>query len=170
MNMKAAATWKSHDILRALTNPSQFCDSPWSFGDLRALLEHQLGSLLVTEIDRFVEVSHLSPDRARSIINASGCRTFWDLINAGPSARDAMRLLKEWAKASMKEPGDYPRDVARVFYVLAILRGRQVGFDRISALDGASLEREARRCLTFGWLPDDVRTVLGGFLKNGPNG
>ena len=153
---------RSKDILRALMDPSQPDAVPWSSSDLRAILEHQLATPLVSEFDQLAEASRLSGDRVLSILEASGCRTFRDAIRNASQSADAIRLVKDLAKASLAQDGDLPRDVARVLYVLAIVHGRQAGVSNLTSLDDASLERETRRCLTFGWLPDEIRRLLRG--------
>ncbi len=160
MTKPPAASRKSKDILRALMDPSRPDAVPWSSADLRAMLEHQLATPLASELDRLAEISDRSREEVSSIIGGYQGGTFGDLLrNASPSI-DAIRLAKDFAKASLVEDGGLPRDVARVLYVMAILRGRQAGFGDISSLDIENLRRETRRCLTFGWLPDDVRNLL----------
>lgn len=151
---------KSKDILRALMTPSQPDMVPWLSKDLRAILEHQLTTTLGSELDYLVEISHLSREQVSSILKGIEHRTFGNLLQDISPSIQVMRLIKEFGKASMMGNGDLPRDVARVLYVLAILRGRQAGVRNISMLDEASLEHEVRRCLTFGWLPDYVRDLL----------
>jgi hypothetical protein len=70
------------------------------------------------------------------------------------------RLVKDFAKASIETEADLPREVARVLYVLALLPLEEPARRRVSSLDPASLEREARRCLTYGWLPARTRAAL----------
>lgn len=71
-------------------------------------------------------------------------------------------MFKGYVKQSLTKEGYLPRDVARVLYVTVILRGRQAGIGDITSLDEVNLKREARRCLTFGWLPDGIRELLRG--------
>jgi hypothetical protein len=160
MTKPTTASQRSKDILRALMDPSQPDAVPWSSSDLRAILEHQLATHLVSELDQFAEASQLSSDRVLGILEASGCRTFRDVLKNASESVDAVRLVKDLAKASLAHCGGLPRDVARVLYVLAILRGRQAGVSNLTSLDNVSLERETRRCLTFGWLPDEIRCLL----------
>jgi len=75
--------------------------------------------------------------------------------------------LKRYAKNALAECGHLPRDVARVLYVAAIVRGRLAGIPGMTSPDRAGVEREARRCLTYGWLPPELRALLRGC---GPGG
>lgn len=160
MARPTSASRRSKDILRALMDPSEPEAVPWSSQDLCAILEHQLATPLVSELDHLAEASRLSSDLVLPVLEACGCQTFRDVIQNPCQSADAIRLIKNLAKASLTHDGDLPRDVARVLYVLAILRGRQAGVSDVTSLDNASLEREARRCLTFGWLPEEIRRVL----------
>jgi hypothetical protein len=133
---------------------------PWSSADLKAILSHQLALPLVAEIDQLAAVVKCSPEETSVIIESCGCRTFADLLRSHSTSGRVLRLLKNYAKASLAKRGQLPRDVARVLYMAAILRGRQAGISDMTTLDDARIEREARRCLTFGWLPDDIRELL----------
>ena len=160
MPKPTTASQRSKDILRALMDPSKPDAVPWSSSDLRAILEHQLATSLVSEVDQLSEASRLSSDQVLPILEASGCQTYRDVIQPPSQSPDAIRLVKALAKASLAHGGDLPRDVARVLYVLAILRGRRTGVPDLTSLDDASLDREMWRCLTFGWLPDEIRCML----------
>lgn len=150
----------SKDILKALMDPSRPSTSQWSSNDLRAMLEHQLITPLIAELDRFADLSNCSRDQASSVITGCGCYSFGDLVSSASPSHSAIKMLKDYAKASLASEGDLPRDAARVLYVIAILRGRYTGTGLVSSLDEASVTREARRCLTFGWLPEDIRELL----------
>ena len=166
MAKPTTASQRSKDILRALMDPSEPDVVPWSSSDLRAILEHQLATPLVSELDQLAEAGRIPSDQVLRILEASGCRTFLDVIRNVSLCADAIRLVKDLAKTSLAHSGDLPRDVARVLYVLAILRAQQAGVSDLTSLDSASLERETRRCLTFGWLPDEIRCLL----RVDPNG
>ena len=141
-------------------DPSEPDAVPWSSRDLRAILEHQLATPLLSELDELAETGGISKDQVLPILEACGCQTFLDVIRNASQCADAIRLIKNLAKASLAHGSDLPRDVARVLYVLAILHGQQAEVSDLTSLDSASLERETRRCLTFGWLPDDIRCLL----------
>lgn len=132
------------------------------------MLEHQLAVALASERDRLAALARCSLEQVSSIIEASRCHTFGDVLRHEPSAVEAIRLVKDFAKASLANEGDLPKEVARVLYVMAILCGRIAGADRMTALDDASVEREARRCLTFGWVPDYVRKLIRRGIDSNP--
>ena len=94
------------------------------------------------------------------VLEACGCQTFLDVIRKESECAGAIRLIKNLAKGSLAKGGDLPRDVARVLYVVTLVRGQQAGVSDLTSLDSASLERETRRCLTFGWLPDEIHRLL----------
>lgn len=148
-------------------DPSRPDIVPWSSSDLRAMLAHQLATPLACELDRFCETSRCSREQVSSIIESTGCRTFGELVQNAISPGDAARLVKNYAKASLTRDEHLPRDVARVLYILAILCGQQSGAGNVTSLDDASVEREARRCLTFGWLPDGVRESIRDWIPTG---
>ena len=160
MNQPPDPGRRSKDIIRALMNPSRLDTVPWSSSDLRAMLEHQLATPLTSELDRLAELSQCSREQAISIITSCGCHSFGDLLREDSPFVSALKMLKDYAKASLVNEEDLPRDVARVLYVIAILRGREAGIADVSSLDDMSIERAVRRCLTYGWLPDDVRELL----------
>jgi hypothetical protein len=132
----------------------------WTPEDQRSILEHQLAAPLFADADRYAQIAGCSAVDVERIISASGCHSFGDVLSAEPPSVSALRLLKEYAKAVLGGAGDLPRDVGRVLYVLAILHGRRAGARDISSLNAATIERETRHCLTFGWLPDPVREQL----------
>lgn len=157
----------SKDIMRALMDPMRPVASDWSSSDLATILEHQLASPLIAELDRFAELSSCSKYQASSIMSGCGSNSFGELIHSPAPSLSALILLKDYAKASLANEGDLPRDVARVLYVIVILRGRQIEAGVVSTLDDASLQREAYRCLTFGWLPENIRELLRRTISDG---
>jgi len=157
---------KSKDILRALMDPACPDVVAWSSGELRAILEHQLGTPLKAEHDRFVELSQYSRAQVKLLFKRSGCTTFRDLIMADKPCVDALRLVKDFVKTSLTTGGDLPRDVARVLYIMTILQALSFGDKHFTALDGTSIEGEARRCLTFGWLPNDIMEFIRDKIKS----
>jgi hypothetical protein len=160
MTKPPAADRKSKDILRALMDPSRPDMLPWSSSELRAMLEHQFATSLVSERERFAELSHRSKKEITSIIDSCGCHTFGDVLQDKPASAEVIRLLKDYAKASLAEEGSLPKDVARVMYVMAILRGRNSGDHHVTSLDDVSVKREWRRCLTFGWRSTGRRSSI----------
>lgn len=162
MTKAPTASRKSKDILRALMDPSQPDAVPWSSSDLRAMLEHQLAAPLACEVDRLAELARCSREHVSSVVAECGCDTFADALRDGSPSASVLSMLKNCAKGAMASQGDLPRDVARVLYVLAIVRGRQAGMDGITSLGEANITRAVARCLTFGWLPDDIRDLLRG--------
>jgi hypothetical protein len=151
---------KSKDIIRALMDPSRPDTVPWSSSDLRAMLEHQLAAPLACELLRLAETSRRSFDEVASVVGGLKGATFGQLLENPTPCLEAIELVKDYAKAALRRDGDLPRDVARVLYVMAILRGRQAGYPAISSLDNVNVKGETRRCLTFGWLPDRVQDFL----------
>ncbi len=151
---------KSHDILQALLDPSRSETVAWSASDLRAMLDHQLATALSAELDQLAACAQSTREHALAILADCRGASFGDLLRATAPSGRALKMVKDYAKGALATAGDLPRDVARVLYVLAILRGRQSGIEDITALDEASLTREVRRCLTFAWLPEDIRALL----------
>ena len=166
MAKRFGETKMSKDILRALMDPLQPDAVPWSSSDLRAILDHQLVTPFISELDHVADLAQCSRDETLVVFENCGCRTFGEILGSPSRPHRAIRILKEYAKGALTDEGGLPRDVARVLYVAAILRGKQAGITDITSLDDANLEREARRCLTFGWLPDSIRELLNSGLRN----
>jgi hypothetical protein len=161
-----AANPKSKDILRALMAPSRPDTGAWSSNELREILEHQMAAPLVAEQERFAMLAGCATNRVADLISSSSCRTFGDLLRNKTPPIAALRLVKDFAKAAMADEDDLPRDVARVLYILTILRGQKVSGGQLTGLDDSIIVREARRCLAFGWLPEHVRSLVREGLKN----
>lgn len=164
MTKPSTSAQKSKDILRSLMDPTLPDAVPWSSSDLRAILDHQLDVQLSQEAARLSEASRLSEDRVRAITAGQEHATFGAILEMAKPEPGAVDLIKNYAKAAMRGDGDLPRDVARVLYLMAIVRGRLAGQHGVSSLDESSLKREINRCLTFGWLPDKVRVHLKTFV------
>ena len=160
MDRPAGNNHNSKDILRALMDPSRPDPVPWSSHELRAILEHQLASPLDSEAERLAQISGLTVKMVAALLRNTSCVSFGELLMLSPPHLRALKLVKEFFKASLAKDGDLPRDVARCLYVVAILQGQRAGIGQISSLDETSLEREARRCLTFGWLPQEARQLI----------
>ncbi len=150
----------SKNILRALMDPSKLDTVPWSSDDLRAILEHQLSTPLSAELDAFAETGKMTTNEVMRLLGDFREKTILDAIKRASDCVGVLQMIKSMAKASLTSDGELPRDVARVLYVLTILSCRRAGVSDVTTLDDASLERETRRCLTFGWLPDQVLCLL----------
>jgi hypothetical protein len=124
------------------------------------MLDHQLATPLLVERARLAEIACCSVEHISTLIEGSPCRTFGDLFTCASPHIAIIAIVKDFAKASLTGEGDLPREVARVLYIMAILCGRLCGPDSMTSLDSASVEREARRCLTYAWLPGTVRQSL----------
>jgi hypothetical protein len=115
---------------------------------------------LASELDHFSQLSGRSRERVSTLLGDVSSKTFGDLLHEQSPAAFGIELIKDFAKASLVEDGGLPRQVARVLYLLAVARGRAAGYHDISSLDDARLDREARACLAFDWLPEGVRDLL----------
>lgn len=149
----------SRKLLGSLLDSSRLDLGPWSLADLRAILEHQLDTPLLAERERFEETSS---DAALPVaeLDASGAATFGELLMSDSTSGSTLRLVKDFAKASLAAEGDLPREVARVLYTLAILVALKVGEASVTSLDDEAARREGYRCLTFAWLPASVASRL----------
>lgn len=150
----------SKEILRVLIDPSESRLVGWSPEDLRAILAHQLDASMMAEVDELATAGGMDRDSAVSLITASDCSTYGELLRSPSPSCPLLNLVKAMAKRAMGQEGDIPCDVARVIYVSAILAARRVGHTAITTLADVAVEAEARRCLTFAWLPGDVRALL----------
>ena len=132
---------------------------PWSFEDLRSILMHQLNAPLENEVQRFAEISRFSIEQVQQYLDFCPGQTFAEALEK-PVSPEILEMIKEYAKASLMGDLDLPRDVARVIYIASIQQAQKAGFDQISTLDSASIQREIRRCLTFAWLTNEIRQIL----------
>jgi hypothetical protein len=123
------------------------------------ILEHHLATPLATEIERLSDAGKIQQGLVSEWIRDSKCKTFGELIAHDFPSHRMLQLVKDFGKAAMSDPDGLPREVARVIYLSAILRGRVTG-QHVSTLDKASIEREARRCLAWGWLPESTRALF----------
>lgn len=151
----------SNAILRILLDSALPEPCAWSTDDLRAVLAHMLATPLRLEVLPIATALGVPADQVASIINQCGCDTFGTALNGATPNAEALRLVKAFAK-SFLQPGqqDLPKDVARVLYVASILRARKCGARDVSSLPNADVTREARRVLTYDWLPDDLRALI----------
>jgi hypothetical protein len=151
-------------VLGRLMDP-EAAPANWSASDLQSILEHQLYLALEAEKGILAEANGCDDDAVADIIAASGCRTFADAILEAAPPAPAIALVKNYAKRALSRDDILPHDCARVIYLLAVLQGRAAGHPGISNLDSSTLERESRRCLTAGWLPDRVRARISRLLE-----
>ena len=147
--------------LALLSTQDATTNEPWSSHDLRAILDHQLD----TRLD--CDLPESASDRNCIAKNQSGrnsgqcrCLTFRDLLRCPEPSPELLKLVKAFAKNSIRVEHSLPPDVARYFYVLSVLRARSHGIAGVSTLSDASIARETGRCLTFAWLSEEARGLL----------
>lgn len=156
----------SDALLRVLLDSK--CPQPcaWSAQDMRAVLTHLLATPLHLEADALATRSSTSTPAVAELIQEAGGGTFGSALALAAPAPEILRLIKEYAKASLQSAdADLPKDVARVVYVVSILRAREVNGPALSTLSDADLAREALRLLTFTWLPSDIQSRLRASLS-----
>jgi hypothetical protein len=157
----------SAEILKRLMDPSRADPVTWSSSELAQMLEHQLNAPLADEIARAAASTNRGSGSAAKILKETGCKTAAELLRHDAPSVPALKLLKDFAKSLMTDQADsLPRDVGRVLYVLTILRGRAVHLHEVTTLSDESITREARRCLSFIWLPESVRLMIREGLAN----
>ena len=150
----------SQAIARSLMDASTPLIGGWSADDLASLLEHQLRTPLHLEAERLVEHAPGDKEAALESLRADQTVTFFDVLHGGNAEDGVLQLVKDYAKASLATEGELPKEVARFLYVTSILRARAAGIPNFTSLDSASVDSEARRCLTFTWLPSIARDLL----------
>lgn len=144
----------SRDIARTLLDAGDPTMGDWSSTDLRALLEHQLRTPLRLELEGSLT------DTGRQTLEFHPELTFHDVLKDGQPEGGLLTGIKEFAKDALTTESGLPGDIARVLYVAALLRARSTGAVGFTTLDNASINREARRCLTLTWLPESARDLL----------
>lgn len=143
--------------LSLLQVPGEAAAETWSAGDMRAILDHQFNVPLERELPAAALPCRCTvPGGA----NLERCHSFGQLLRCASPSRDLLNHVKSFAKQAGRAEGDLPREVARYFYVVSILRARMFGIKGVSALSDSATDREAGRCLTYGWLSDDARALL----------
>jgi hypothetical protein len=151
---------KSDDILRVLMDPELPDAGLWSTSEFHNILEHQLETTLESEVERFSEITGQVREDILAVLTDVRAQTFRQLLFSKQPPGNAVILVKEYAKSASSANDDLPRDVTRVLYIAVLLKARKMGLKNLSSLDPSILERETRRCLTFGWLPDDIREFI----------
>ena len=137
----------SADILLDLMKSDSLGEAQWSPADLKAMCEH----LILQKFD--------STGAARAPANTNPETTILDVLQSEHQSAEALRQVKDFAKNQAEEK-DFPREVARVVYIAAIVRALQAKNMSISRMTPATIERERTRCLTNGWLPEPMRKIL----------
>lgn len=132
----------------------------WSPCDLQEILDHVLQASVREEIFAVSELIGLSKQEQALLDSEVGDESFEKLLFGADVSSAALTIVKNFGKRSMAKGESLPRDVARVIYVLAIVKAMSVAGQKISALHDEVVVREARRCLTFPWLPDRVRSHM----------
>lgn len=151
------------DGLRYVLDPRRGSVGPWMPHELGMIFDHQLDSRIpVDDTDARVAVDRgdcaCSSLRQFSTCNARQCGSL-------------TRRFKEAAKDLVESDPDYPRDVARILYLLAVLRAKRTGMVGVTSMTDDGARREIRRVLAFGWISDDARRLLrdcGAFLTCTP--
>jgi hypothetical protein len=128
---------------------------------MRAVLAHILNTPLLVEAEALAERSNTATPSVSELIQKTGGGTFGSALSLAVPSPEILVLIKEYAKASLLlADADLPKDVARVVYIVSILRAREVDGLALSTLSDADLAREALRLLTITWLPSDIQSVL----------
>lgn len=148
----------SYEIVDGLMDVHEKELGYWSPEDLRSLLEHQLRTPLRLEHEALTDQTSRSEREALAFLDQYGAQTFGDVLDG--DSEEGLRLVKDFAKGERLSPAGLPKPVAHFLYIATIMRARALGWTSFSSLDPASAESEARRCLTFHWLPDAARDVL----------
>jgi hypothetical protein len=147
--------------LALLRTRNQTTEEQWSANDLRAILDHQLGTRLDCDLPEAAsDRDCIGKGTGGPHSGSCRCLTFRDLLRCAAPSSELLKLAKEFAKKSVHVECTLPPDVARYFYVLSALRARTHGIAGVSTLSNASIAREASRCLTFAWLSDEARELL----------
>lgn len=151
------------DSLSAFLDPAALPGMSWSTSDLRAILEHLLSSPCGPELTDLYKQGKLSTEPSSSLVDSA--MSFADVLAGRSSNRRDVGLIKEFGKSMMSDPDGLPTNVARVVYIIAIVATRRMRLEGISSMTDDILAREARRCLTFGWLPPTVSDELRAFVQ-----
>ena len=150
----------SRAIARALLDASSLSTGDWSANDLASLLEHQLRTPLHLEAERLLEHAVGPREAAVAALQARPPVTFFDVLQRGATGDGVLHMVKGYAKEALARDGVLPREIARFLYIASILRARAAGAKQFTSLDDASIDSEARRCLTLTWLPATARDLL----------
>ena len=152
-------TTDSQDFLDYLMNSDPVAELPLATGEMADILEHQLSLSLRSEVEILSETSGLPACDVVAMLDDSGDSTFHEVLDNG-TREECLSLIKEFAKYALAHDDLLPREVARVIYIWAILRGRYATSSVMTSMDDAELKNAARRCLTLAWLPDSIRASL----------
>lgn len=151
----------SDAMLRVLLDST--CPQPcaWSAQDMRAVLAHILKTPLQVEAEALAARSNTATPSVSELIQKTGGGTFGSALSLAVPSPEILLLIKEYAKASLHlADADLPREVARVIYIVSVLRAREIKGLSLSTLSDADLAREALRLLTLAWLPSEILSQL----------
>ncbi|MEZ4601225.1 MAG: hypothetical protein R2940_15655 [Syntrophotaleaceae bacterium] len=155
----------SKDLLYALLDVEHDANIPWAAGDFKAILEHQLHTPLISESERFGEISRQPAERVAGRLSVLSCRTFQDILQHPSPSVEVLQWIKDFAKAAVKNDSDLPKEVGRVLYILAILRAQATHRACITTMPPLEIKNEAYRSLTFPWLPDGIQKLIRDSLR-----
>jgi hypothetical protein len=133
----------------------------WSERDLKAILEHQLGTQLGADLGNLPELEQL-PSQAQSTAHRQDTvRTFGELFEHERPPIGLLEATRKFAKSCRKEPAaEMPAEIATVLYVASIAAARVRLGVRISSLDDSALAHSVRWALNQAWITSAVRRLL----------
>jgi hypothetical protein len=142
----------THRLARLLVNDLEAREK-WSDGELGSMLAHQLGAPLDPELAR------CALWRSDAATGKRGTpETFRDVLFGGQGSVDALRRVKEYAKAHLgREDSIYPVEMSRVLYYGSVMAARRVHGERITSLSDAELRRGVGWVLRQAWVDSQLR-------------
>jgi hypothetical protein len=122
----------------------------WTPNDLRMMLDHQLAT-------------DIAADTGTLAANAPNCACtrYCEFFpcNLGGCSELASRV-KEHFKQLIHSDSDFPKDIAKFFYLMAILRAKRAGIHGVSTMTKENMKRQVSHMLTLGWLSGQSRSML----------
>lgn len=143
------------NLLRGLLGDPSDSSTDWVPRDLGLILDHQMATALLTDtVERNAGPGPRERDRCR-------CASYGQLFNctARPCA-EVTRAAKDHFKGLIDKNADFPVEVAKILYLLTLIRAKRMELSGVSNLSEATLTHLIRRALTHGWISEPVRTLL----------
>jgi hypothetical protein len=132
-----------------------FPEQVWEARDLGAMLRHQLGVNLRSDLPAAAAAAQLAEAAQSSI------QTFGSLLNHAHPPIELLKLVKDFAKSGrVTQDGPLQAEVATVLYFAAIAVALVRHGARISGLDASALGEGFAWALGQAWLDDGTRAVL----------
>ena len=112
----------------------------WAPVELGMILDHQI-SLNIFDGETASSAAGLCAERDRCV-----CRSYQEFfVCSSDACIQTTRFVKDHAKSLIEGEPDFPRDVSKVLYLLAILRSKRSKISGITTISDEEIKRQVRQ-------------------------